>query len=457
MDQSLQGTFGKYFMIGGFVLGVLGIFVFSISTFGKSGVDSSLTGVIKIWGTLPAEKINPILYEYSQNAKTYSVQYVEVSEDRITKKFIQALATDEAPDLLFAPETVLVPLKQFEYQFGEALISEKAFKNLYARSTYKLYGKTGVFAFPVAIDPLVMYVNLDILGNAGFSKPPTTWGDLPLYVSRVLGFVNQSGNSVQRAVALGSLNNVLHGREILLSLLFQLKNDVITRGFIEHIDKNTTSYEESFNSVLGDVNQELNIKNDQLAEQVFIFFTSFVNPNIKDVYTWSKKAPMDRDLFASGNLGLFFGLASDKAYIDAKNPHLNYEIALIPVPKGGSTSDFRNTGYTKVYSVAMTIKTRNTALSQKILQDISSKEMSAKIVSAYNLAPAKEEDLLTDQTDPVKDIVYRSAERGDILMEPIPNLINDIFSQVIEAISGSRQTPSEIIKNAQDELTRQLK
>ncbi len=457
MDQSLQGTFGKYFMIGGFVLAILGIFVFSISKFGNSGKDSNLTGVVKIWGTLPASQIDPVLTEYSQTSKTYSVQYTEISESKIADKFIEALATDAAPDLLFSSESVLVPLKQFQYAFPEALMSEKSFKSLYPRSTYKLYGKTGVFAFPVAIDPLVMYVNLDILGNAGYSKPPGTWGEMPLYVSRVLGFVNQTTDSVQRAVALGSLNNILHGREILLTLLFQLKNDVIVRDFAEKTNKEGTTYEESFTPVLGDANENLKVKNDTLAEQVFVFFTSFVNPNIKDAYTWSKKAPMDRDLFASGNLGLYFGLASDKSYIDQKNPHLNYELALIPGPKGGVTSDFRNTAYAKVYSVAMTSKARNPTLAQKVLQDISSKEIANKIVAAYNLAPAREEDLLVEQTDPVKDVIYRSAERGDILMEPISNLINKVFGQIIEAISGSRQTPSEIIKNAQDELSRQLK
>ena len=97
------------------MVSLLGIFVFSISTFGTAAVDPNLTGVIKIWGTLPANKISPILYDYSQNAKTYSVVYTEVSEDKIMPKFIQALATDEAPDLIFAPENILVPLKQFEY------------------------------------------------------------------------------------------------------------------------------------------------------------------------------------------------------------------------------------------------------------------------------------------------------------------------------------------------------
>jgi hypothetical protein len=289
-------------------LGVLGIFVFSISQFGKSKVDPNLTGNLVVWGTLPNEKMNQIFYEYSQNAKTYSVQYVQVPEDKFINRFIEAGANDQAPDIILAPENIAVPLRGFNFTYGPELVSETQYKKSYVRSTYKFLGPNGVFAFPVAIDPLVMYVNNDILTNAGFTRPPATWGDIPLYVSRVLGFTATEGNNVQRAVALGSLNNILHNREILLTLLMQLKNDVIERTFEEKVEKKLTTYTEKYISVFGENNEELKVKNDVLAEQVFVFFTSFVNPNVKDVYTWSKKAPMDRDLFASGNLGLYFGL-----------------------------------------------------------------------------------------------------------------------------------------------------
>lgn len=470
MNQSTQGNFQKIFVIGGFILGVLGIFVFSISQFGKNSTDPKLTGNILIWGTLPADKISNILYEYSQNAKTYSVSYEEVPEDKLIFRFIESSANDRAPDILLVPENVIVPIKNFNYQFNQDLISEKTFKEKYVRSTYKFFAPTGVFAFPVAIDPLVMYVNTDILTNAGFTKPPETWGDIPLYVSRVLGFTNSDGNNVQRAIALGSMNNILHNREILLTLLMQLKNNVIERRFEEKPDKENISYVEKFESVFGIANEELKIKNDLLAEQVFVFFTSFVNPNIKEAYTWSKKAPMDRDLFASGNLGIYFGLASDKAYINSKNPHLSYELAMVPGPKG-DTANFRNTSYVKIYSASITTKTNKPELAQKVLYDLISKEMTDKIVAAYDLAPARQDELYEDVVDANnvkvgqevdqksldRNIIFKSADRGDIIMEPLPNLVNNVFGQIVDSFSGSRQTPSEIIKNAESELVRQLK
>lgn len=476
MNQSTQGNFQKIFMIGGFVLGVLGIFVFSISQFGKSNIDPNLTGNIVVWGVLPAEKMTNILYEYSQAAKTYSVTYVEVPEDKFIKQFIGALANDEAPDILLTPENITVPLRIYSYPFDSNFISENNFKTTFIRSTYKFFGNTSVYGFPLAVDPLIMYVNTDILTNAGFSKAPETWGDIPLYVTKVLGFTSTDNNSVQRAIALGSLNNILHNREILLTLLMQLKNNVIERTFVEKTVKDPVTkqdviaYDVSYQSVFALNSDEGNIKNDALAEQIFTFFTSFVNPNIKEVYTWSKKAPIDRDLFASGNLGLYFGFASDKEYIDTKNPHLNYEVALVPSPKG-PTASFKNTSYARIYTLSMITKTKKLQLATKVLQDMLSKDIADKIVVGYNLAPAKQDELYKylqdkdtkavtqkiDEKSPFKNIVYLSADRGDIVLEPIPNLLNTIFGQIVDALSGSRQTPSDIIKNADAELTRQLK
>jgi ABC-type glycerol-3-phosphate transport system substrate-binding protein len=470
MNQSTQGNFQKIFVIGGFILGVLGIFVFSISQFGKNNVDPALTGNILVWGTLPADKMNQIFYEYSQNAKTYSVTYEELPEDKLALRFLERAANENAPDILLVPENVSFPLVHFLYNFQENLISEKTFKETYIRSTFKFFAPTGVFAFPVAIDPLVMYVNTDILTNAAFTKPPETWGEIPLYVSRVIGFTNSDGNNVQRAIALGTIDNVLHSREILLTLLMQLKNNVIERTFEEKQDKDGTFFLDKYESVFGIANEELKIKNDLLAEQVFVFFTSFVNPNIKEAYTWSKKAPLDRDLFASGNLGLYFGLASDKGYIDSKNPHLSYELAMVPGPKG-DTANFRNTSYAKIYAVSLTTKTKKPELAQKVMNDILAKDISGKIVDAYKLAPARQDELYktivdeknnivakeVDQNSLNKNIVYKSADRGDIITEPRLNMTSIIFAQIVDSFSGSRQTPSEIIKNAESELVRQLK
>jgi len=158
MDQSTQGSFQKIFMIGGFVFGVLGIFVFSISQFNSATGDSNLTGVATVWGTLPRAKIDQQLLEYSQDAKTYSVRYVEIPPDKFANRFIEAIANEQGPDLLLVPENISVPLREYLAKFPEGLITEKQFKEKYIRSTYKLYQPNGLCG-PCSISTRVLFVN----------------------------------------------------------------------------------------------------------------------------------------------------------------------------------------------------------------------------------------------------------------------------------------------------------
>jgi hypothetical protein len=132
---------------------------------------------------------------------------------------------------------------------------------------------------------------------------------------------------------------------------------------------------------------------------------------------------------------------------------------------------FRNVNYAKIYSLSISGRTRNLTLTQKVMEDMLAKEFSNKIVSDYGLAPARQDEIykvienaqtkelvsVVDESNIFKDRVYKAAERGDVVMEPLPNLVKNIFEQIVEAFSGSRQTPSEIIKNADQELIRILK
>lgn len=121
-----------------------------------------------------------------------------------------------------------MPLREYLAKFPEGLITEKQFKEKYIRSTYKLYQPNGVFAFPVAIDPLVMFVNTDILTNAGFSKAPTTWLMYPFMCRVYLGLLKVMKIRCNVQWHLERLGNIMYNREILLTMLMQLRNDVIT-------------------------------------------------------------------------------------------------------------------------------------------------------------------------------------------------------------------------------------
>lgn len=455
MNQSSGPFVTKVAVIIGFFLGVIGIIVFAASNFATSSTDAQLTGTVKVWGTLPEKAVAKTFYDYSQQMETYTLTYTQVAETDFYDKFIEATAKGEAPDLVLAGENLAVPLRNYFTEMTPANLSENTFKSIFTRASYKLYGANGTFSVPVMVDPLVMYVNTNIMVNAGYNRPPETWVDLPVFVKQVVNLNKTNNISETRAVAMGTFANVSYAKELLLSLLLQLQNGVINRYFDSKSDGSVTTYTEKFESLLGFKDTNRRIDNAPNTELVFSYFASFINPNLEDYYTWSRRAPVDRELFAAGNLALYFGLASDKAYIDTKNPNLRYELAMIPTPKA-SESQYLNTGYVKVYNLAITKTAKNQFLAAKVVTDLSDKDNSLKLASAVGLAPARTELLSVEQGDPMQSIVYRSAGRGDIVLEPKYKLLQTLFDQMTESFAGSRLTPSEIVTKAQEELARQL-
>jgi ABC-type glycerol-3-phosphate transport system substrate-binding protein len=288
-----------------------------------------------------------------------------------------------------------------------------------------------------------------MLVNAGFQRSPTTWSEIPIFAKKVLE-LNKDGNLSQRGIALGSLNNITYGKEILNSLLLQVKNDVFQRK----VTQTDEGFSEDYFSVFGSNKEDEENQNGKVAEQVFVFFSSFVNPNL-DVYSWSKKYSNDRELFAAGNLGIYFGLSGDRAYIDSKNPHIRYEIAPIPIPKGGEGS-MRNTGYAKVYGLSMNSKTKKMPLAQKVLNDFLEGNIMKDIVQVYSLAPSKISQITIEQTEKFRDTVYKSADRADIILEEKPDVLKTIFQEILTSLEGSKVTPAQIIVNSQRELQRIL-
>lgn len=455
MNQSKGDFVTKVAVIIGFLLGVLGIIVFAASNFSSSSTDAQLTGVITLWGTLPEKAMSKIVYEYSQNAKTYTVKYVEVPEADFNNRYVEATARGEQPDIVLAGENMLFPLRSYFTQMAPDYLTETNFKSIFARPTYKLYGQNGTFVLPLAIDPMVMFTNTNIMVNAGYTQPPQYWIDMPIFVKAVLDLNKTSNISDTKAIAMGTFANISYAKELIETLLLQLQNPVINRYFDSQTESDKTVYVERFESLLGYKDAKRNIDNSPNAQLVFNFFVQFINPNLENYYTWSRRAPQDKDLFSAGNLGLYFGLASDKAYIDVKNPNLKYEVALMPIPKADDQS-YLNVNYVKIYGLAVSAKAPNQYLAQKVITDLADKDNSAKVAEALKIAPARADLLATAQTSTLMDVIYRSASKGDFVLEPKRDLLKTLFDQITESFAGTRLTPVEIITKAQDELSRQV-
>ena len=177
-----------------------------------------------------------------------------------------------------------------------------------------------------------MYWNKDLFSSAGISQPPQNWEDFSEDV-KIFTEKNEAGNITQAGAALGELNNIKNGKDILSMLIIQAGNPIIKE------DSNG-----NFKAAL----DEKDISNKEPAVSAIKFFNDFSNPN-KTVYSWNKALPKADTMFAKGALAMYFGYASEMSEIKDKNPHLNFDLAEVPQIKG----DKSKTSFAKIYALAI--------------------------------------------------------------------------------------------------------
>src|ERR1035437_3921193 len=174
----MQKNFQVIVLIVFLVAGVLGVLVFSGAI--KIGKDSTpgSQGTVVLWGTIKGTTISPLIDSFNQANQSFVVKYVEKSPDTFDQDLLEALASGTGPDMFFLPDNLV-----YHYQNKISTIPYQSFplasfKNNFAGAGEVFLTSKGVLAFPIAIDPLVMYYNRSILDASGVSLPPVFWSDL---------------------------------------------------------------------------------------------------------------------------------------------------------------------------------------------------------------------------------------------------------------------------------------
>ncbi|NJO89569.1 MAG: extracellular solute-binding protein [Chloroflexia bacterium] len=104
-------------------------------------------------------------------------------------------------------------IKSFIYETPYTSYPEKSFRDSFIEGAEVFLGKEGIVAFPIVVDPLVMYFNKNMLTNEGLSIPPANWDEL-------LGLNNKltkKENEVLKLLCL-SKNRITKRDDILVSV-----------------------------------------------------------------------------------------------------------------------------------------------------------------------------------------------------------------------------------------------
>ena len=399
------------------IFATVGTIVFS--GFFSSREEGAESAQLILWGTLPSRQLDIFLAEFNKEKLVPPIRYVEFTADNFDQALVEALAESRGPDLILLPHDLLL---RHQAKIAPVLYSslpQRTFEDSFIDQAKIFSGVDGILGFPLFVDPIVLYWNKDLFTNAELLQSPSSWEQV-MGVIRRLTKVDGAGNIIQSAIGLGTFQNVAHAKDILSLLLLQSGEEIVYRD----------SQNRKFSGILG-VRRD---GNQSGAEASLRFFTEFSNPTKPDTYTWNSALRLSRTMFTDGDLAMYLGPWSEHRLILERNPHLNFDVAVVPQRENGLT----RTTYGKLFVVAPLKSSPNNAVAISASATLAKAPYASKLSEIAGLPPARRDLLENGTDDPDQVIAYRSAILSRGWLDPEPSKTNLLFRGAVEAItSGS--------------------
>lgn len=382
--------------------------------------DGPVVGAVSIWGVLPRESVMTPIDELMKADETYEqVSYREIEVANFNDELVNALADGQGPDMILISHEQLVEMRRRIQPVSYDSFPERDIKNAYIDGAQIFTLSDGLYAYPIAADPLVMYWNRDLITTDGFLEAPTTWEQmvneyLPTLIRR-----NPDRSITRSVIAFGEYGNVKNGFGIISMLLLQAG----TKGVV---DENGRTYRVDINQSSGGSGEPLKIVAD--------FYTRFSKPT-NSLYSWNRSFSSDLDRFISGELVFYFGYASEGPEIERRNPNLNFDIAEVPQ---GAESNIRRT-YGRFYGLAALRSSDNLIGASAVLTVLGSKETTEKIAKAAAMMPPLRASVAGGSDDIYGRVSYKSATIAYAWLNPKLSKTNEILKTMTEDINENRR------------------
>lgn len=405
------------------LVGLVGVLALS----GGWGLDEQSENLftatpVVIWGP-PFEKggVRKMLAETKNNKPNVleKTTYVEKNPLTMYSELLEALATGQGPDAVIIDASMLLPLRD-----KLSVRTYDSFPLLTFQQTYVEGGEIftladGIYAYPIGVDPLVLYWNRDLFTNAGIARVPADWESFLATVPR-LTIMEDEVNIRQSAVAFGEYGNVYHAKEILSALFMQTGTSIVSLRDGRYVSDLTVTSA---------------IENTAKAEAATKFYTDFANP-IKTVYSWNKTFERSREAFAANKVAMYAGLASETDVIGKINPNLNYAVSVWPQ----SVTGRNRVTYGKFYGIAVLRSSRNTVGAHTVAQTLAGKDLAAAWQSTTGLPTARRDSLSEVPDNPSLSIAIRSALIARDWLQPDPGGIDDAVQRMVDSVVSGQAT-----------------
>lgn len=408
---------------------ILGLLVFSGAIPLGNDDSNPAKGTVVLWGTFRSDLINSVIEDFNNSNPSVVVNYVQKSPENFDQDLLEALAAGNGPDLFFLPDNLAFHYRNKILAVPYQNYSVSSFKNTFVGAGEVFLNSSGIMAFPMTVDPIVMYYNRSMLDANGVPFPPKTWEDF-VNMTPILTKKDDANKIIKSTVAMGHFSNVFHAKDILSLLFMQAGSKIIT---------------EKGGRFVPDLN---NLSGAYSLDNVLQFYTDFSDSQ-KNVYSWNKSFPLSRDYFSTDNLAFYFGYASELNTLINKNPNQNFLVAQVPQIKG---SNFKLT-YARVTGLAISAFSKNATTAFLVADQMSSGDFMAKLARNLGVIPARRDLLQATLDDAYYPTFYASAFYARSWLDPSPKDTDDIFRRMIDGVLSNRFSTGDAVADASAKMS----
>lgn len=404
---------------------VFGLLVFSGTIDIGSSSQNTPKGTVTLWGTYSKGSIENIIDDFNSTNQTFEVKYSQKDPSTFSQDLLEAIASGTGPDMFFLPDDLALQYANKIYTIPYTSYPVASYKGAFAQAGEVFLTSKGILAYPLVIDPLVMYYNRNILDSNSIVYPPRDWEEFTAQATKITQ-KDTDKQITSSAVGFGQYNNVQGAKDILTMLFMQIGNNIVKES------------EGQFGSVLSE-----NVAKLPEPETVISFYISFADPS-KTNYVWNKSFTNSREYFASDKSAFYFGHASEFPLLVSKNPNLNFAVAQVPQIKG--TTFKITSAHTTGIAVTSFSKNLNTALTAAGL--MATTDFAGKLASAIGGAPARRDLLAGAPEGESTPIIYSSALIARSWLDPSTRDTDNIFRAMIEGAFSNNRSPKDVIEEA---------
>lgn len=346
--------------------------------------ESKPQGEVNVWGTLPETGMNSVIQQFNPQAKTYAVRYRYIPEATFAQQLLEGLANGTGPDMILTSyQTILSQQARIQpYPIGS--FGEKAYNDMYVDGASVLFTAQGALAFPVSVDPMVLFYNRTLLSKRGIAYPPAYWDEV---VKITPELVLRNGDVFKEtSIPLGAPNSP-YAKDIIMTIIAQLGQVPVVQipmqgGGI-------------YNNVL--INSPVAEGGEVLPLSTAVrFFTQFADPG-QGAYSWNQLQGNASDVFVGEKLAMYIGYAGELGTLRARNPRAQFEMTYLPQTRGYNTFA---TGM-RMYALATLKNSKNMQASFVTQAQFAGAGVSPAIAAVAGSYPALRSYAANPNVDPV--------------------------------------------------------